>query len=38
MAISDVIAALAAKSLGMPEMAPQPPHTFDQQELPLKTA
>jgi len=38
MAISDVIAALAAKSLGMPELAPQPPHPYDQQELPLKTA
>jgi hypothetical protein len=38
MAISDVIAALAAKSLGMPEWAPQPPHPYDQQELPLKTA
>ena len=38
MAISDVIAALAAKGLGMPEWAPQPPHPYDQQELPLKTA
>ena len=38
MAISDVIAALAAESLGMPELAPHPPRTFDQQELPLKTA
>ena len=38
MAISDVIAALAAKSLGMPEWAPQPPHPYDEQELPLKTA
>jgi len=38
MAISDVVAALAAKGLGMPEWAPQPPHPYDQQELPLKTA
>ena len=38
MAISDVIAALAAKGLGMPELAPHPPHPYEQQELPLKTA
>lgn len=38
MAISDVIAALAAESLGMPEMAPQALRSYDQQELPLKTA
>ena len=38
MAISDVVAALAARSLGMPDLAPRPPRPFDQQELPLKTA
>jgi len=38
MAISDVVAALAARSLGMTDLAPQPPRSFDQQELPLKTA
>jgi hypothetical protein len=38
MAISDVIAALAAKSLGMPELAPEPPPSYEQRELPLKTA
>ena len=38
MAISDVVAALAARGLGMSELAPQPPHPYDQQELPLKTA
>jgi hypothetical protein len=37
MAMSDVVAALAAKGLGMPEYAPE--HVPDeQQELPLKTA
>jgi hypothetical protein len=37
MAMSDVVAALAAKGLGMPEYAPELV-ADEQQELPLKTA